>query len=1214
MSTTLLIASIVISAIFSVYALLYIFLSLSALFNYRRHKTVETRNGKDEEEIAVLIPARNEGKGVLDLISSLYNQDYRGRISVYFLLKDENDSSWPCLQEELNHNKNNWQRKINVIFCAQDAKSIKLNFALESIKTSYIAILDADHRPSANWLSSSLTILKKEKAALVQSRRAPLDLSTLPQIWDSGQNHGGNEILNLNLAAFGQNVFFTGTAALFRQDILQKFPFHKSLTEDTFLSHDILLSGEKIAYNDEAISYEEVSPSLRAYIFRRRRWSAGHSHSFFSHLGKIIISKLSLFTKLILLLHGKFYLIPLLVVILLNLYGLHFFSQLSLNYQIVVLLISLFFALLLSSFSKQGKVLSFFDFIVAAFYLWPQVAILSVLALRFSGSESYFYILSFPLAKDLAYFNLALLLAPLTPLFASVLVFESFRRKRNFWLFVTYPVSLFFDIYAGALGFFDFIFSKNKWSVIKRNNRYSAVLLPKDVQTALSLEKLAKPNYNKIYLFLLLSAFILFLVNDLLAVNNCGELKKFLWNPLLLKPSSDMQFDINVIKKNSKEGYLNVSVPLNISGAPDNFNLDIYLDGEIKETKKIKNGLQTLFAADYPYGFDSHEISFKFYSTGINEQTSCYRKFYFSNTLKEVKGKYFFLNGEKFLIKGIIPSFLGAKNALSIADGFKQIKEIGANALRFYHGAGSEVMEAAADNGLLVIDQPDRSTWGDFNPGNLYQSEKFIERYGKLLEEHEGNPFSLLVGFGNEWELGQKAQSTAISGSIYKLINQANKKFSNPLSTYSTYYTFVDYPVNIAAVNMLDTGAIYWRDVMSMLKRGPKPFYASEFGGFVAFLEDTDPEIRYNRLLSEWEDLLSAEAVGANVFQSHDNWAQPLVEGYNNPNKDEQPDDKRGFWTNKNKEKLELTALKEIFSDFSVVINRDKIRDCSADISLQIKNKREYNLKNLSLQYRDEEIFLGDFLPEESRDFDIDLGELQTEDFSLELLFLYSTHSGLASASTVKLITPCYGAPALILNPDFQMESRSEKNIYGRLIATGTLDIFLPVDWQEFTINGKDYKRAGDFASLNIGGPYYDALDMAISRDNGNWQNFTEDMKIKDGGLFYVRFKWPETEGNKSSLILSGLGAAKVTFYIDAKPKEINVHSYRENIISASFLDNPQAGDTIVFSIDRNQTMYVMEAAEANYQVPFITNGDMFVFLEKARVFSPALINLEKKF
>ena len=52
------------------------------------------------------------------------------------------------------------------------------------------------------------------------------------------------------------------------------------------------------------------------------------------------------------------------------------------------------------------------------------------------------------------------------------------------------------------------------------------------------------------------------------------------------------------------------------------------------------------------------------------------------------------MNGEKFLIKGMVPSFSASHLNLPLARGLDRIKESGANVVRFYHGAGPEVMKA----------------------------------------------------------------------------------------------------------------------------------------------------------------------------------------------------------------------------------------------------------------------------------------------------------------------------------------------------------------------------------------------------------------------------------------------------------------------------------------------------------------------------------------
>ena len=70
-------------------------------------------------------------------------------------------------------------------------------------------------------------------------------------------------------------MFFTGTACVFRTPALRSHGMPDCITEDTYLSHDLLLEGQRIAYDDQVSPYEELAPDLKSYVARRPRPPAG---------------------------------------------------------------------------------------------------------------------------------------------------------------------------------------------------------------------------------------------------------------------------------------------------------------------------------------------------------------------------------------------------------------------------------------------------------------------------------------------------------------------------------------------------------------------------------------------------------------------------------------------------------------------------------------------------------------------------------------------------------------------------------------------------------------------------------------------------------------------------------------------------------------------------------------------------------------------------
>jgi hypothetical protein len=628
-------------------------------------------------------------------------------------------------------------------------------------------------------------------------------------------------------------------------------------------------------------------------------------------------------------------------------------------------------------------------------------------------------------------------------------------------------------------------------------------------------------------------------------------------------------------------------------------NIKNYLDDKAISDKTVISSGEDTQILNFPLGWERHKVSLVIKSPTI----SCQRTKYFATSFKEIKENSLYVNGEKFLIKGIIPSFSNNLTNLSLDTGLKQIKEAGANTIRFYHFAGEEIKKSATKYNLMIIDQPDQSTWDEFNLNNSLSQKLYLSRYKKMLKNNEGYQFLLFNGLGNEWELGGGDQNLLIP-KIKDFIKEALSSAGSELSSYSTYLTFVNYPVDILGVNMLDTGPTYWSKAIGVLKNMKKPFYASEFGGFVAFWETVPTDLRIVRIISYWEELLKAGGLGANFFESHDNWAQPIVSGYNDPFKPEQPDDIRGLWNKDNKEKLELKFLREIFSDFEVNIMDKIISRKAKEINIELKNKREYVLKDVMASYGDIKIPVGGFKPLESKIIKLPIGSSEISEPKIQLVFNYTTHSGFKNISVNDIVLPVAGDKPIIINNDFIEEGTSLNDIKGRLIFSDKIEAVIPDSWPAFEFNGKRIEKSGGIIELAIENPYHNVSDLQFSEDGLNWASF-DSKKIKSG-IYYLKFKLPKISNSQKYLILAGLGSDNILIdYGNGKPATINTHNYRENIVDLNLLGQEIFKNYITLKIDRQQTIYINKEDSPSGQ-------EIFVDMEKPRVFSPADIEIKK--
>jgi cellulose synthase/poly-beta-1,6-N-acetylglucosamine synthase-like glycosyltransferase len=958
-----------------IYSFAYLIASISILF---KNKSTALIKMDVKEPIAILVPSYNEGESLVETLKSLINQDYNGEIQIFVLLMDEADSSYPSI---INYTKNaDWpkNRTIEVVTSGHKEKKININRILPNLKHRYIAFLDADHRADNDWISLSIANLETNKLDAVQSIRRPLALSSFFQVWDSLQNHIGNEVFNHFYQKYHLNTFFTGTTCVFRQDSIENYQFPDSITEDTALSYKLILEGKKIGHNSFSGSYEEVAPDLSSYIARRRRWSQGHTQTFMANFVKIFKSPIAIREKIQLLLHGAYYLLPLMIIIGMNIIGYFYFFQYTSDIKAIILIFTLIVSLLISYFRYHNFRAMLVDSLISWLISFPYISIFAIYLYKFYQQEEYYFIVSFPYLKFIIWLTMAMLLSPMVVFISGKKIAKnpSFPVMLSYLFF--YPFVLLIDIFSISLGFVDFVTQNKNWGKVKRSNLVDSNLVPKQIFHD-AVKKTKKYRRFSFAYILPLLLMLLVALNDFFTFHNCGDVKYLLGDYIVSAKTPPITSKLTLQQKSIDEKNYHLSI-VNVIENPKTIagDIKIYLDNKRIYEGKINTG--DIRLDEYAeLGWKTREIRTEIKTKDF----SCVQKKKFATSVKELKEDKLYLNGEPFLIKCIIPSFRFSSSNLTVEEGLLQIKNVGANCVRLYHSPTEEFLRAAQKLELLIISQPDETTWENIAIYQNHNVKKLIRRYNKHVRSSEGYPYLLFDHLGNELELNEEFNQSVTNIKKTLQLLQENNDARRPLS-YSTYSTYIKYPVDILGINMLDAGEVYWQEAINYTKSLKIPFYASEFGGFIAFYESTPTFLRISRLFKQWGQLLEHGGLGAAFFQSHDNWAQPIPYGHNDPFKNEHPDDNRGFWQNDNTEKAELEALKLIFSDVAYQWVNTK--------QLRLTNRRDYKLTNIELHLGERQFFIAELRPLETKIFDLAQVDV------LPIKMDYQTHRGLKNA------------------------------------------------------------------------------------------------------------------------------------------------------------------------------------------------------------------------
>jgi cellulose synthase (UDP-forming) len=163
----------------------------------------------------------------------------------------------------------------------EHAKAGNLNHALEHIDADIIGVLDADHVPTARFLTALLPYFQDDALAFVQS---PQDFYNLESFEHQRRWNGqvfNEEAVFYRVIAPAKNrwhaPFWCGTCALVRVEALRSVGgvSTDSVTEDIHTTIRMYRKGWTGAYHNEVVARGLAPDDATAYLIQRNRWALG---------------------------------------------------------------------------------------------------------------------------------------------------------------------------------------------------------------------------------------------------------------------------------------------------------------------------------------------------------------------------------------------------------------------------------------------------------------------------------------------------------------------------------------------------------------------------------------------------------------------------------------------------------------------------------------------------------------------------------------------------------------------------------------------------------------------------------------------------------------------------------------------------------------------------------------------------------------------------
>lgn len=264
----------ILSITFTICYLYQFFYILTPFFK----KNVPPPSAAGLHRFAVLISARNEEAVISNLIENIHQQHYPRELVTVFVVADN------CTDETATAAREAGAIVYERFNETHIGKGYALDFLLDCIKTDYPVgafdgyfVFDADNLLDENYISEMNKSFSQGHRIITSYRNsknyADNWISAGYSLWFLRES----QFLNRSRMLLGTSCAVSGTGFLVHRDVIEKNDGWKFflLTEDIEFSVSCILDGERIAFCQDAMLYDEQPTDFSQSWTQRLRWAKG---------------------------------------------------------------------------------------------------------------------------------------------------------------------------------------------------------------------------------------------------------------------------------------------------------------------------------------------------------------------------------------------------------------------------------------------------------------------------------------------------------------------------------------------------------------------------------------------------------------------------------------------------------------------------------------------------------------------------------------------------------------------------------------------------------------------------------------------------------------------------------------------------------------------------------------------------------------------------